>query len=264
MERWAPVVLVDKYEYGACGNCCPCRGRSTYLCGKCCVCPFCCCALPDEVFPNAPMHIKNRKDVLGSFATGGDGKAGLMAWKLVRHDDPDWKTELYGEPHPNKFYAVEIFRNAAAADMYHSQVIFTLPGTQCCSMMTLGCRQKFVDIKTVYGEPAECEKAMTYAPALALGKNGVKAGSGVWPLRHGSEDRQPQRVGRWRARQGKAHRDVRQAPLRLVRPAVDRRRGEVRQPSSQRCVTDHVHLWAKTADGGGDAPGDAQDNPLLV
>ena len=161
MERWAPVVLVDKYEYGACGNCCPCRGRSTYLCGKCCVCPFCCCALPDEVFPNAPMHIKNRKDVLGSFATGGDGKAGLMAWKLVRHDDPDWKTELYGEPHPNKFYAVEIFRNAAAADMYHSQVIFTLPGTQSCSMMTLGCREKFVDIKTVYGEPAECEKAMT-------------------------------------------------------------------------------------------------------
>ena len=97
MERWSPVVLVDKYEYGACGNCCPCRGRSTYLCGTCCICPLCCCALPDEVFPLAPTHIKNRKDVLGSFATGGDGKAGLIAWKLVRHDDPDWKTELYGE-----------------------------------------------------------------------------------------------------------------------------------------------------------------------
>ena len=124
------------------------------------------------------MHIKNSKEVLGSFATGGDGKAGLIAWKLVRAGDPDWKTELYGEPHPNKFYAVEIFRNAAAADMYHSRVIFTLPGTECCSMMTLGCRQKFVDIKTVHGDPEECKKAMTYAPALALGKTGVKAGSG--------------------------------------------------------------------------------------
>ena len=130
------------------------------------------------MFPRAPTHIKNSKDIIGSFATGGDGKAGLITWKLVRHDDPDWKTEIYGEPHPNKFYAVEIFRNAAAADMYHSRVIFTLPGCDCCQMMTLACRQKFVDIKTVYGDPEECEKAMTYAPALALGKSGVKAGSG--------------------------------------------------------------------------------------
>ena len=178
MERWSPVVLVDKYEWGACGNCCPCRGESTYLCGTCCIFPFCCCASPAEVFPRAPTHIKNSKDIIGSFATGGDGKAGLITWKLVRHDDPDWKTEIYGEPHPNKFYAVEIFRNAAAADMYHSRVIFTLPGCDCCQMMTLACRQKFVDIKTVYGDPEECEKAMTYAPALALGKSGVKAGSG--------------------------------------------------------------------------------------
>ena len=90
MERWSPVVLVDKYEWGACGNCCPCRGESTYLCGTCCIFPFCCCASPAEVFPRAPTHIKNSKDIIGSFATGGDGKAGLITWKLVRHDDPDW------------------------------------------------------------------------------------------------------------------------------------------------------------------------------
>ena len=40
MERWSPVVLVDKYEWGACGNCCPCRGESTYLCGTCCIFPI--------------------------------------------------------------------------------------------------------------------------------------------------------------------------------------------------------------------------------
>ena len=45
-------------------------------------------------------------------------------------------------------------------------------------MMSLSCRQKFVDIKTVYADPEEAAKATSYAPALAISKRGVDAGSG--------------------------------------------------------------------------------------
>ena len=58
---------------------------------------------------------------------------------------------------------MEIFRNAYAVDLYHDSVpykIFDCCGV--CEMMSLMCRQGFVDIETVYGDPDECKKTGTY------------------------------------------------------------------------------------------------------
>lgn len=63
---------------------------------------------------------------------------------------------------PAGLHAVEVFRNPYAVDLYHSKIPFSL---DCCTIMellTLPCRQKFIETEVVYGDPSEIAKVGSF------------------------------------------------------------------------------------------------------
>jgi len=109
------------------------------VCNSCCCFPLCCFSYPDYTIEKAVTYCKKRDWI------GPDNKP-IVSYKLTHTGNNDG------------FKAVEIFRNAEAVNLYHSEVPFKMGFFDCCEMFKLIFTQKFIEINAVYGDPAECAK----------------------------------------------------------------------------------------------------------
>eukprot|EP00466_Bigelowiella_natans_P002228 jgi/Bigna1/82533/fgenesh1_pg.93_\ len=183
--RWAPIVFYDEFSYGK-TTLSSSTGRHLIMM---IVCAFekdratCAARSPTRVATAAraghvrfPAAIRaaaaaswNLKRVylrcpsrlftaneLGFF--GDKGNAPLLSYAFKRKEDG------------SGFESVEIFRNAYAVDLYHSQIPFKLDCCLLLELFTLPCRQG-PRVEMVYGDPEECKRVGSYLPESKTSEN---------------------------------------------------------------------------------------------